>query len=390
MKVLSITTNYPKNSLDRIGSFIHELNKKIIEQGFDVIVLSPDCPPQKNEPFIEGAHIKRFQYFFPRHSQALAGKYGIIQNIKLNPLILLQIPFFFYFGILAGISIIQHCKPDIIHAHWLIPSGLFGILFKKIFCIPLIITVHGTDVRNLPTIFKKMFLKQADAIISPHPEITQKICECNLFAHHIPNLIEEKPQPLSDLEELLPEIKEKKVISFIGRLDVFKDPITLVQSVPIILKKRNDILIIIAGDGNLKKDILQLIKKFGIQRSVKILGWFDETPLILQKTNIFVSLSPIENIWSLSLVEAMKASIPCIVTNCGTTLSVLRDKKDAILIHSHNPSELAEKILFLLENEEIGKKIGSSGKKIVDDLFNNEKNTQQIMKIYSQISRKKC
>lgn len=387
MRVLSITSNYPRNSPDRIGSFIHQLNIKLVDQGCEVMVLSPDCPPQKNESVIDGIQVKRFRYLIPRESQALACRFGIIQNIRLNPLLLFQIPLFFLCGFFSGISLFFRYKPDVIHAHWLIPGGIFGILFKFLFTTPLVITVHGTDIRNLPPFLKKILLIQADAIISPHPELTRMMKECNLYAHQIPNLIDETPPHIPDSEEILSEISGKKVISFIGRLDAFKDPLTLIRSVPHILKKRTDILIIIAGDGSLRNDILQMIEERNLQKSVKILGWSDETQIVLEKSNIFVSLSPIENIWSLSLVEAMKASIPCIVTNSGTTPSVLHDMEDAVLIRRENPEELAEKILFLLENEEIGKNIGSSGKKIADELFNNQKNASRIHEIYSQITR---
>ena len=60
----------------------------------------------------------------------------------------------------------------------------------------------------------------------------------------------------------------KKVISFIGRLDPFKDPLTFIKSIPQVLKKRKDVKFVIVGFGVLETECKDLIKKLNIGQHV--------------------------------------------------------------------------------------------------------------------------
>lgn len=384
MKILSISSNYPRFLGDRNGWFVHELNKRIFSHGYEIIVMAPGYLECKNEDTLDNIKIFRYQYFYPQKLQKLTYNYGIIQNLKNSPLLFFQIPFFLIFGLTKLIRIIVNEKPDIIHAHWLIPNGFFGIFGKYLFNIPLIVTVHGTDIRSLPEKIRCFLLGSADAIISPHPELSQLIKnKCNLL-FSVPNIIDET-QLVANNDSLFQNNKdEKSVISFIGRLETFKDPITLIKSVPYILKKTTQIRFLIVGEGPLLDEVCKLIKQLHISDYVHILGLRSDVSSILKKTTIFVSLSPVENIWSLSLVEAMINATPCIVTDSGTTSIVLKDMHDVLFIPPHNPEALAEKILFSLENKEIHNIIAKNGQKKVKEIFNNSKNVEKIISIYQK------
>ncbi len=388
MKILVITNNYPRNPSDNFGWFVHELNKEIRNNGFKVFVLAPGCESCHKTEIIDGIQIYRFNYFYPRQFEQLAYGYGILQNIKKNFKLIFQLPFFFFLGFISLVRVISQEKPDIIHAHWLIPSGFFGLIGKNIFHIPLIITVHGTDIRNLPHYLRCQLLRSANAIISPHPELSRIIQKCKFIPFFVPNLIKENSYSQFNNIHNYPQLKNKNVVSFIGRLDRFKDPLTFIHSIPLILNHRKDIIFLIVGDGNLKDDMLQLIENYKISQNVAYMGYMDNVHDILKYTSIFVSLSPIENIWSLALVEAMMHSIPCIVTNSGTSSEIIHDNVNGCLIPSRDPTSLAEKILFLFDNETLRELIGRNGFQLVKDIFNNQKNVQKIISIYQNVLQK--
>ena len=175
-----------------------------------------------------------------------------------------------------------------------------------------------------------------DAIISPHPEITGLLHSLGDFkVKEIPNVIDESlfnPDiPSSGIREEL-GIKTTHVITFVARLNEFKDPLTLVKSIPFVVEQEPDVTFLIAGDGPLIEEVRSLVEALGIQKYVKVLGNRQDVNRILKISSVFVALSPYENIWSLVIIEAMKMGVPCIVTRAGTTEKYLRHNTDAILV----------------------------------------------------------
>ena len=78
---------------------------------------------------------------------------------------------------------------------------------------------------------------------------------------------------------------------------------------------------------------------------------------ILAVSDIFVSLSPFENVWSNTILEAMQMQVPCILTDAGYTKEVFTHGKDCYLIHPRDPEKLAEAIINMLEDLELRKSL---------------------------------
>ena len=72
-------------------------------------------------------------------------------------------------------------KPNVIHAHWLIPQGFLAVLMKWIFGVPVIVTAHGADVFSLREgIFiwlKKLIVNNADRIVTVSNSLAKMLIE---------------------------------------------------------------------------------------------------------------------------------------------------------------------------------------------------------------------
>jgi len=138
------------------------------------------------------------------------------------------------------------------------------------------------------------------------------------------------------------------VVTFIARLDEFKDPITFVRSVPHVLKQVQNVRFLLVGEGNLEGAVRDAIYMNGVEDVVKLMGKRDDIGNILSLSTIFVALSPIENIWSLTILEAIKCRVPCIVTNSGTTAEHLQHRIHAFLIEPKSEIDLSNAIIELI------------------------------------------
>ena len=123
MNVLFLTSSFPRHEGDYAGNFVCDLAKKLKERGLKITVLCPHYPDKKFKENMFGLNVNRFPYFYPFGYQKLCYDGGIGHNIRTSYLAKLQVPFFFLSHLLYAIKIIRKEKIDLIHSHWIIPSG---------------------------------------------------------------------------------------------------------------------------------------------------------------------------------------------------------------------------------------------------------------------------
>ncbi len=117
MKVVVLTTSYPRSADDVAGAFVRDAVEHLREAGVTIQVVSPAS----------------FRHY------GLAYEHGIVGNLRRRPWKALALPLF-----LASYSIAARRAArgaDLVHAHWL-PSALPAIKTRK----PFVLQLWGTDV----------------------------------------------------------------------------------------------------------------------------------------------------------------------------------------------------------------------------------------------------
>ena len=97
-----------------------------------------------------------------------------------------------------------------------------------------------------------------------------------------------------------------------------------------------------------------MIEKYELGKNIEFTGLLNENQMIerLLKTNVFILPSAIENS-SNSLGEAMLLGLPCIASNTGGTMDILKHKEEGLLYPYTEPAILAEYIGRFFENDEL-------------------------------------
>ena len=393
MKVCMITTSYPRNVDDYAGNFIHNLAKKLVRNGMNVNVVAPHDVFTKNHEFIDDIEIFRFKYWFSKKNQKVAYGDGMAHNLTRSFFPKIQFFFFLFFLFFKSLKVAKNC--DIIHAHFLL-SGFIGIPIKFLLRKPIITTVHGSDIREIQYSYKLFYLlSKIDKIISPHPELTNKLIEFKVPQKitEIPNIIDfgeyenensKKSVQMIDKEF---DLKDNKIVTFIARFVDFHDPITFIKSIPYVIKKRSDVRFFLVGDGPLINKIKKNIRELNIESYVILTGFRKDVKRFLRRSDIFIATSKIENIWSMTVVEAITIGVPCILTSVGFTDKKFTHLENAYLIKSKDEKALASAILTLLDNKNLRKKISNNGKIILEK--NNLKNdliVEKTIQLYKNIS----
>ena len=140
MKVVVLTTSYPRDDRDVAGLFVRDAVEAVRAQGVDVDVVSPAS----------------FRHF------GIAYGHGIVGNLRRRPWLALVLPAFLVSFARAARRAARDA--DLVHAHWL-PSGLVALATRK----PFVVQLWGTDVelaRKAPWLFRPILRRARLAIVA--------------------------------------------------------------------------------------------------------------------------------------------------------------------------------------------------------------------------------
>ena len=305
---------------------------------------------------------------------------------------------YFYYPLLILKKILE-LKPDIVHIHGNHPPyPIIGVLIRKFFKkIPVIFTVHG--IYEMETRYEKprtgikrkvnkYFIDKVLAYVpyiivvsSPlKPLITKKT---NSKIYMIPNGIN-----LREIQnaEICNHIKVKHPsVLFIGRLERIKGVDILLRAISIIKKEMPEICGYIMGDGSLENELKELTKKLDMEENVNFLGFKSEKEKYSYIKSVDICIIPSRyEPFGIVCLEAMACGKPVVASNVGGLPYVIEDGKSGLLFERGNAKDLANKIIFLLQNEDLRNKMGEAGQERAKN-FTWDKIAERTLKLYNEV-----
>jgi len=153
------------------------------------------------------------------------------------------------------------------------------------------------------------------------------------------------------LRRRFPEIGDRKIVLFLGRVNYKKGFEVLIPAFAQILKERDDVHLVIAGndDGYMSKTE-QLITEFDVSRRVTLAGFMGghEKQEALVDASIFVLPSYSEN-FANAAFEALAAGVPAIISNKVNSWPEIQEAGAAVVVEPE-VSELTAALTSLLDN----------------------------------------
>jgi glycosyltransferase involved in cell wall biosynthesis len=142
-------------------------------------------------------------------------------------------------------------------------------------------------------------------------------------------------------------------ITYIGRLVKIKGVDLLIQAVAEIAGEKNVVLDVV-GDGVERKALEELAEKLGIAENVHFLGQQADVGQFLKKSDIFVYPSVCQEVFGISIVEAMAYGLPCVANNVGGIPEIIEDGKNGFLTKEATAKGIAEAVRRVIRQYENG------------------------------------
>jgi glycosyltransferase involved in cell wall biosynthesis len=354
LKVLFLASSYPRNESDSAAVFLRYLAEALAARGVEVHVLAP--ADGKSTSTIEaGIIVHRFQYF-PAPWQKLAYGSGIMPNLSRSPWLWLQVPFYVLAMTYRLLRLLRQERFDLLHAHWIVPQGLIGVLAKTIHPIPLVATAHGADAfafkGRLNKFIKRLVVAKSDAWTANTPATSSAIDDNTSArsARIIPMGVDLARFATGDRAALRTLVAEETfLLLFVGRLVEKKgvdDLLRALALLPTALKQRTALWVV--GDGDRKPALEKAAKDFAIDEQTRFWGMVRNQELanFYAAADLFVAPSVEAQSGDTEgqgvvFLEAFAARACVLATRVGGIDAVVRDRRTGILVQPNQPKELA-------------------------------------------------
>ena len=180
--------------------------------------------------------------------------------------------------------------------------------------------------------------------------------------------------------------REKKIILYLGRINRIKGLDFLIKTYAYLTRKMNykDIILVIAGpdDGYLCK-AKYLVKKLNISKSVIFTGpLYGYDKLAAYVDSVVYVLPSRYECFPITILEAYACKKPVIVSNIESLKNLVIDNKTGFFFEIGNFNQLAQKIFYLLNNEDKAIEMGKEARRIVEKMYSIERVTDRLEKLY--------
>ncbi|ACG73950.1 glycosyl transferase group 1 [Anaeromyxobacter sp. K] len=135
-----------------------------------------------------------------------------------------------------------------------------------------------------------------------------------------------------------------------------------------VLRTRPDARLVLVGEGVRRPLLERLARRLGISDRCHFLGHRLDAPALLAQAVAGVSASYAEGI-SNAILESMAMRLPVVATRVGGTPEVVREGQNGFLVPPGAPAALARRILDLLRDPALRRRMGERGRRIVEEEF---------------------
>jgi glycosyltransferase involved in cell wall biosynthesis len=144
-----------------------------------------------------------------------------------------------------------------------------------------------------------------------------------------------------------------------------------------------DVVFIIVGDGPLERQLADQARDLKVDDIVRFAGLRHDVDRFMSASDIVVVPSTWQEPAGLVVVEAMATSRPVIATRVGGIPEYLSEGKSGMLVEPNEPSQIADAILKILNDDSMERDMGRVGRERAENLFSMEKWVGDTMAIYA-------
>jgi glycosyltransferase involved in cell wall biosynthesis len=176
----------------------------------------------------------------------------------------------------------------------------------------------------------------------------------------------------------------------VGRLNSQKGYNELVQVIPHLIKEFPDVKFVWVGDGELREDLINKVREYGIEDKVLFLGYRSDVPRLLKSADLFVFPTHYEG-QPFALLEAMGHGLPIVTSDASGIPELIENRVHGLLFRTGDSCDLSEALRWALMHSDSMKEMARNAQQRVQE-FSEErmvKETLGVLKKLADLENKK-
>ncbi len=291
-------------------------------------------------------------------------------------------------------------KPNIVHTHSS-KAGIIGRIAAKLAGVKTVVhTIHGYSfnetqkwhikklyifLERLCSLFSdKLIVETAGDIKKGLDYKIAKKSKFTLICSGIDTQYYKNYAPNPAFRQSLVKDNNTKIVMTVGPFKPQKNLQDYIKAAAIVCKEVKNAVFFIVGDGELRPELESLITELGLKDKVILLGWRRDIIDLLCACDIFAMTSLWEGL-PRTILDAMCCAKPVIANPVGGIPDVIDDGKTGFLTKPYDAQYAAEKIIYLLKNEDKMREMGKNAKISVGEKYDINYNVKQHEDLYLQL-----
>jgi glycosyltransferase involved in cell wall biosynthesis len=289
-------------------------------------------------------------------------------------------------AIYRSIKLLRENEYDIIHSHFILPTGIIGAIINSVSDSPHVITSHGSDVPNYnPDDYKiphkflspvsKKILQNTNTVVTPSKYLQNLIYDsfdidslnsCVIPYGFYPDKIKPREKYRNNIllaSRLLKRKGFQRVLEAVGRIDT-------------------ELTVRIAGEGSYKERLTEIAES--IEHEVEFLGWLEGDELFEEysRSEIFVLPSTSDN-YPVSIMEAMAGGNAVVTAQDSGCAEVVGDT--GVLVDPEDTEQIKEAIDSLLNDEERRRTLQHAARSRIEEELSWKSISAQHVELYESL-----
>ena len=383
MHIGVLTHNYPRFAGDFSGTFVESLCEELAVQGQQVTVYAP-YDPAYNRPLRAQVDLQLYRYAWPDSLHKLGYMRTMQSDLALRLEAYALSPALFARGIQTTMAGARRSRPDVLHAHWLLPNGFIAAVVSRRLGIPLVISIPGSDaqVARSNPLFRSMArfaLRQAGLLTANSADLRDAVLPLGadlakfdmIIYGTDPAALRPDKTGVAALRADLGISADDVIALCVGRMVPKKGFDVLIRALATPALRERSVVGVMVGEGDDKAAWQQLAADLGVAARLRWVGNVPKTAIgryyNLADVLAMPSVSRPADGLNVCVLDAMSCGKPVIGTTVAGNPLAIVNEETGLLISEQDADALAGALVRLVDDPALRHRMGAAARARIEN-----------------------
>jgi glycosyltransferase involved in cell wall biosynthesis len=178
------------------------------------------------------------------------------------------------------------------------------------------------------------------------------------------------------------------IVSTIGALHPRKSHELFVETAHIVAGSESRARFLIVGEGERRAELEAQIQALGLEARLVLTGVREDVARLLSATDVYVKPGVLEGFIGITVLEALSLAKPVVAFDTEDVKLALSDGETGLIVPVGDVAALADRILYLLRNPDVGAQYGRAGQQLVRERFDFGILARRLEGFYNEVLHK--